>query len=104
MSRRRWLPAEAAGHAVRPDDEVQVDAEDGDEPQHHQTEALQGPSHFLASGGPHGIPPPLLLLLIRVTWSPEQDAEISRATESRRQPCGKELKRSGGFELHLQEN
>lgn len=87
MSGRRWLPAEAAGHAVRPDDEVQVDAEDGDEPQHHQTEALQGPSHVLASGGTHGIPPPLrlLLLLIHVTWSPEQDAEFSRVTQSRRQ-------------------
>lgn len=82
MSGRRWLPAEAAGHAVRPDDEVQVDAEDGDEPQHHQTEALQGPSYVLASGGTHGIPL-LLLLLIHVTWSPEQDAEFSRVTQSR---------------------
>lgn len=70
--RRRRLPAEAEGHAVRPDDEVQVDAEDGDEPQHHQTETLQSPSHVLALGTADGI-----LLLLHVTWSLEQDAEIS---------------------------
>lgn len=81
MPGRCWLPAEAAGYAVRPDDEVQVDAEDGDEPQCHQTEALQGPSHVLASGGSHCILL-LLLLLIRVTWGPEQDAEISGGLES----------------------
>lgn len=46
--RRQWLPAEAAGHAVRSDDEVQVDAEDGNEPQQHQTETLQSSSHVLA--------------------------------------------------------
>lgn len=51
MSGRRRLPAEAAGHAVRSDDEVQVDAEDGDEPQQHETETLQSPSHVLAFGG-----------------------------------------------------
>lgn len=48
VSGRRRLPAEAAGHAVRSDDEVQVDAEDGDEPQQHQTETLQSSSHVLA--------------------------------------------------------
>lgn len=44
---RRRHPSEAAGHAVRPDDEVKVDVEDGREQQRHQAEALQSPGHVL---------------------------------------------------------
>lgn len=44
----RWQhPTEPAGHAVRPDDEVKMEAEDGDEAQHHQAETLQGTGHVL---------------------------------------------------------
>lgn len=42
-------PAEASGHAVRPDDEVKMEAKDGHEAQHHQAEALQDAGHVLIS-------------------------------------------------------
>lgn len=47
MSGRWQPPAEPAGHAVRPDDEVKMEAEDGDEAQHHQAETLQSTGHLL---------------------------------------------------------
>lgn len=50
VSGRRQHPAEASGHAVRPDDEVKMEAEDGDEAQQHQAEALQDAGHVLISG------------------------------------------------------
>lgn len=40
-------PAETSGHAVRPDDEVKMEAEDGDEAQQHQAETLQNAGHVL---------------------------------------------------------
>lgn len=87
MSGRQRIPAEAAGHAVRPDDEVQVDAEDGDEPQQHQAETLQSTSHVLAFGR----------MLLLVTWRLEPDAEIRIDGHD-----GTLAKRSGGIELQLQ--
>lgn len=45
--RQRFLLSETERHAVRTDDEVKVDAEDGHEPQLHQAEALQSPSDVL---------------------------------------------------------
>lgn len=42
-------PAETPRYAVRPDDEVKMEAEDGDEAQHHQAETLQNAGHVLIS-------------------------------------------------------
>lgn len=51
LSLRQQLPqSETERHAVRTEDEVKMDAEDGNEPQRHQAEALQSPSHVLNSG------------------------------------------------------
>lgn len=50
LSLRQRLLSETERHAVRTDDEVEMDAEDGHEPQRHQAEALQSPSHVLNSG------------------------------------------------------
>lgn len=47
--RQQLVPSETERHAVRTDDEVKVDAEDGRQPQRHQTEALQSPSYVLNS-------------------------------------------------------
>lgn len=49
LSLREQLLSETERHAVRTDDEVKVDAKDGHEPQRHQAEALQSPSHVLNS-------------------------------------------------------
>lgn len=49
FSLRQRLPSETERHAVRTDDEVEMDAEDGHEPQRHQAETLQSPSHVLNS-------------------------------------------------------
>lgn len=49
LSLRQQLPSETKRHAVRTDDEVKMEAEDRHEPQHHQAEALQSPSHVLNS-------------------------------------------------------
>lgn len=53
---RGQRPAEAEGHAVRPDDEVKMEAEDGGEAQQHQAETLQSTGHVLIPGqtGPDG--------------------------------------------------
>lgn len=48
---RRLSPAETEGHAVRPEDEIPLDAEDGDEQQHHQAEALQSSGYVLRERG-----------------------------------------------------
>lgn len=45
--RQQLLPSETERHAIRTDDEVKMDAEDGNEPQRHQAKALQGPSYVL---------------------------------------------------------
>ncbi|XP_021114288.1 zinc finger protein 622 isoform X2 [Heterocephalus glaber] len=44
----RQGPGAREGHAVRPEDEVQVDAEDWHEEQRHQADALPGPSEVLS--------------------------------------------------------
>lgn len=51
--RQQLCSSEAKRHAVCPEDEVQVDAEDGDEQQRQPAEALQSPSHVL-KGDPSG--------------------------------------------------
>ena len=45
--RQRLVPSEPERHEVRTDDEVEMDAEDGHEPQLLQAEALQNPNHVL---------------------------------------------------------
>lgn len=63
LSHVRDSPGARARHAVRAEDEVQVDAEDRDAEQRHQADALPGPSEVLSLPPAHPGPTMLLLLL-----------------------------------------
>lgn len=60
-----------------------MDAEDGNEPQRHQAEALQAPGCLLAPGGGTGwdrLGSVVLVFLLHETWSPEWEAERAERT------------------------
>lgn len=62
-----------------------MDAEDGNEPQRHQAEALQAPGHLLAPAGDTGWDRPgsvVLVYLLHETQSPEWEAERTGAMDT----------------------
>lgn len=86
LSPRQQLPSETEGHAVRTDDEVKMDAEDGHESQRHQAEVLQSPSHVLR---PDREEPDVVRnvtggFAANKTLSPDSDAETNSCSLRRR--------------------
>lgn len=60
-----------------------MDAEDGNEPQRHQAEALQAPGGLLAPGGGTGwdrLGSVVLVFLLHETWGPVWEAERTGVT------------------------
>uniref|UniRef100_A0A8C0DQ76 Cytoplasmic 60S subunit biogenesis factor ZNF622 n=1 Tax=Balaenoptera musculus TaxID=9771 RepID=A0A8C0DQ76_BALMU len=65
-----------AGHAVCPKDEVKMDAEDGDEEQRHQADALQAPGAVLSRPGIE--PSSVSCTSVLLAWGPVEAGSDSR--------------------------